>query len=158
NVTKAGKVGTQHNYTFLNWGLQSKPFLEGRVKATGFTVNNFQDGIEIKAKGGFDPQSQNLRFYDETSGMYATNSAGQVPTYTQWDYNNLTKITSNPKSQAYLNAALAGAGDGQNGGGPIWFIFDDAARARRNWSVTAPTVDPDWLFFVDTTPAELASE
>ena len=44
NVTKAGKVGTQHNYTFLNWGLQSKPFLEGKVKATGITVN-FQDGI-----------------------------------------------------------------------------------------------------------------
>jgi hypothetical protein len=61
NVTKAGKVGTQHNYTFLNWGLQSKPFLEGKVKATGFTVNNFQDGILIKAKPGNDQLEVSVR-------------------------------------------------------------------------------------------------
>jgi hypothetical protein len=155
NVTKAGKVGTQHNYTFLNWGLQSKPFLEGKVKATGFTVNNFQDGILIKAKPGND---QNLRFYDETRGQNGTNSAGQISSYTQWDYLNLTKITYNPTSQGFLDAALAGPGDGFNGGGPIWFIFDDAARARRNWSVTAPTVDPDGFFFAATTLEELAAK
>lgn len=150
NVTKAGKVGTQHNYTFLNWGLQSKPFLEGKVKATGFTVNNFQDGIEIKGAG--------VRFYDETQGQFGTNSAGQIPTYTQGDYRNLTKITYNPTSQAYLDAALAGIGDGLNGGGPIWFIFDDAARARRNWSVTAPTVDPNGFFFSANTIEDLAAK
>jgi len=150
NVTKAGKVGTQHNYTFLNWGLQSKPFLEGKVKATGFTVNNFQDGIEIKGAG--------VRFYDETQGQFGTNSAGQIPTYTQGDYRNLTKITYNPTSQGYLDAALAGIGDGLNGGGPIWFIFDDAARARRNWSVTAPTVDPNGFFFAAATIEELAAK
>jgi hypothetical protein len=154
NVTKAGKVGTQHNYTFLNWGLQSKPFLEGKVKATGITVN-FQDGILIKAKPGND---QNLRFYNEMAGQYGTNSAGQIPSYTQWDYLNLTKITYNPTSQGFLDAALAGPGDGFNGGGPIWFIFDDAARARRNWSVTAPTVDPDGFFFAATTLEELAAK
>ena len=154
NVTKAGKVGTQHNYTFLNWGLQSKPFLEGQVKATGITVN-FQDGILIKAKPGND---QNLRFYDETAGQFGTNSAGQIPSYTQWDYRNLTKITYNPTSQGFLDAALAGPGDGFNGGGPIWFIFDDAARARRNWNVAPPIVDPNGFFFSANTLEELAAK
>jgi hypothetical protein len=154
NVTKAGKVGTQHNYTFLNWGLQSKPFLEGQVKATGITVN-FQDGILIKAKPGND---QNLRFYDETAGQFGTNSAGQIPSYTQWDYRNLTKITYNPTSQGFLDAALAGPGDGFNGGGPLWFIFDDAARARRNYNVAPPVVDPNGFFFSANTLEELAAK
>ena len=124
NVTKAGKVGTQHNYTFLNWGLQSKPFLEGKVKATGITVNNFQDGILIKPRRALtgDPllrrNGRSVRDEQRRTDPHP---------YTQWDYRNLTKITYNPTSQGFLNAALAGPGDGMNGGGPIWFIFDDAA-------------------------------
>ena len=159
NVTKAGKVGTQHNYTFLNWGPQSKPFLEGKVKATGITVN-FQDGILIKAKAGLDPQSQNLRFYNEMAGQFPTNSAGQIPnsSYAQWDYQNLTKLAYNPEANAFLDAALASPGDGMNGGGPIWFIFDDAARQRRNMNVNPPVVDPNGFFFSANTLEELAAK
>ena len=58
----AGKVGT-HLLQFLIWGLQSKPFLEGKVKATGITVN-FQDGILIRPRRALPPE-QELRFYNE---------------------------------------------------------------------------------------------
>ena len=53
---------------------------------------------------------------------------------------------------------MAGIGDGKNGGGPIWAIFDDAARQRRNWNVSPPFVDPDGFFFQANTLDELAAK
>jgi hypothetical protein len=57
----------------------------------------------------------------------------------------------------YLNAALAGIGDGHNGGGPIWAIFDADAVARENWDPTVPNVDfKAGFFFSAASIAELA--
>ncbi len=47
----------------------------------------------------------------------------------------------------FINAALAGIGDGHNGGGPIWAIFDADAAARENWNPQPPHVDCDAGFF-----------
>jgi hypothetical protein len=146
NITKPTRVGTKFNYSFLQWGQNSVVWND--VKASGITVSNFQDGILVKMNG--------VRFYDETAGQFGTNSAGQINPYTQGSYLNAKNITWNP--QNWINAALSGIGDGSNDGGPIWFIFDDAARARRNWTVVPPIVDPNGFFFSANTLEELAAK
>jgi hypothetical protein len=42
---------------------------------------------------------------------------------------------------------MAGIGDGRNGGGPIWAIFDADAVAREHWVPAPPYVDLDAGFF-----------
>ncbi len=42
---------------------------------------------------------------------------------------------------------MAGIGDGHNGGGPIWAIFDADAVAREKWQPQPPHVDIDAGFF-----------
>lgn len=54
----------------------------------------------------------------------------------------------------FINAALAGIGDGQNGGGPIWAIFDSDAVARETWDPTPPNVDRDAGFFFSANSIE----
>src|SRR5262249_30337208 len=57
----------------------------------------------------------------------------------------------------FINAALAGIGDGHNGGGPIWAIFDADAVAREQWQPTTPHVHYDaGLFFTADTLQDLA--
>jgi predicted oxidoreductase len=52
---------------------------------------------------------------------------------------------------------MAGIGDGHNGGGPIWAIFDADAVAREKWNPVAPNVDIDaGLFFSADTVEGLA--
>lgn len=145
NITKPSRIGTRYNYSFLEWLPTSEVW--SQAKARGITVNNFQDVIHVNMIG--------KRFFDETAGQFGTNSARQINPYTQGSYLNAKNITYNP--QNWINAALAGIGDGQNGGGPIWAIFDDAARARRNWTVAPPFVDPDGFFFQANTLEELAA-
>ena len=59
----------------------------------------------------------------------------------------------------WVNAALAGIGDGHNGGGPIWAIFDSAAAKREGWITEPPYVDrAEGFFFSANTIAELASK
>jgi urocanate reductase len=58
-----------------------------------------------------------------------------------------------------VNAALAGIGDGHNGGGPIWAIFDSAAAEREGWTTEPPHVDrAEGFFFSANTIPELASK
>ena len=145
NITKPSRIGTRYNYSFLEWLPTSAVF--SRAKARGITVNNFQDVIHVNMIG--------KRFYDETAGQFGTNSAGSVRPYVPNSYLNAKNVNFNP--QNWINAAMAGIDDGHNGGGPIWAIFDDAARARRNWNVSPPFVDPDGFFFQANTLAELAA-
>ena len=58
----------------------------------------------------------------------------------------------------FYAAALAYSGDSpqQNGGGPIWAIFDQDAVEREGWNPKPPDVDPDGYFFSADTIAELA--
>ena len=52
---------------------------------------------------------------------------------------------------------MAGIGDGHNGGGPIWAIFDTDAVTRENWVPTPPNVDiGGGFFFSADTLADLA--
>jgi succinate dehydrogenase/fumarate reductase flavoprotein subunit len=146
NITKPSRIGTRYNYSFLEWLPTSTIF--PLVKARGLSVNNFQDVIHVNMIG--------KRFFDETAGQFGTNSAGSVNPYLPNSYLNAKNITYNP--QNWINAAMAGIGDGHNGGGPIWAIFDEAARVRRNWNVAPPFVDPDGFFFQANTLEELAAK
>jgi hypothetical protein len=58
----------------------------------------------------------------------------------------------------YFAAALSYSGDPnkQNGGGPIWAIFDADAVTRQSWDPNPPWVDPNGYFFSGDTLAELA--
>src|SRR5688572_28067976 len=146
NITKPSRIGTRYNYSFLEWLPTSVVF--PLAKARGLSVNNFQDVIHVNMIG--------KRFYDETGGQFGTNSARSVNPYVQGSYLNAENITYNP--QNWINAAMAGIGDGHNGGGPIWAIFDEATRARRNWNVAPPFVDPDGFFFQANSLEELAAK
>lgn len=50
-------------------------------------------------------------------------------------YLNVRNVKYAPNN--FINAALAGIGDGHNGGGPIWAIFDAALRARYKCRISA---------------------
>ncbi|TPL64849.1 FAD-dependent oxidoreductase [Mesorhizobium sp. B2-4-1] len=146
NITKPTAIGTRYNYSFLQWGPNSPVF--HLAKASGLANVNNQNVIHVNMIG--------RRFYDETGGQFGTNSAGSVNPYTQGSYLNAKNITYNP--QNWINAALAGIGDGHNGGGPIWAIFDADAVARQRWNVAPPFVDPDGFFFQENTLEELAQK
>ncbi|MBZ9920361.1 MULTISPECIES: FAD-dependent oxidoreductase [unclassified Mesorhizobium] len=146
NITKPTAIGTRYNYSFLQWGPNSPVF--HLAKASGLANVNNQNVIHVNMIG--------RRFYDETGGQFGTNSAGSVNPYTQGSYLNAKNITYNP--QNWINAALAGIGDGHNGGGPIWAIFDADAVARQRWNVAPPFVDPGGFFFQANTLEELAQK
>ena len=74
------------------------------------------------------------RFYDET-GVFTANSYGQIST-TSMAATATRRTSIRPAN--LLNAAMAGIGDGHNGGGPIWAIFDADAGAR-GWKPDRPT-------------------
>ena len=65
--------------------------------------------------------------------------------YVQGSYLNAKNAKYNPNN--FINAALAGIGDGHNGGGPIWAIFDADAVTREKWDPTPPNVDIKAGFF-----------
>ena len=95
------------------------------------------------------------RFYDETGQAFTSNDYNSINPYTQGSYLNAKNITYKPNN--WLNAAMAGIGDGHNGGGPIWAIFDADAVARENWVPTPPNVDiAGGFFFSADTLADLA--
>ena len=75
------------------------------------------------------------RFYDETGGQFIANNYNSIEPYVQGSYLNAKNIKYNPNN--WLNAALAGIGDGHNGGGPIWAIFDGDAVAREKLAAEA---------------------
>ena len=85
------------------------------------------------------------RFYDETADQFTANNAGDIKPYIQASYLNAKNIQYNPSN--FINAALAGIGDGKNGGGPIWAIFDADAVARQRWNPNPPNVDVEAGFF-----------
>src|SRR6202521_3501366 len=112
NVTKAGRIGCQYGYVNLSWQPGSSVF--SRARASGLAVRDYQDLILVNRAG--------VRFYDETQGQYTANNYGSIRSYTQGSYLNAAEVKFSPAN--FLNAAMAGVGDGSNGGGPIWAIFD----------------------------------
>jgi len=145
-ITKAGRIGCQYGYQHLHWQPGSRVFEKAR--ATGLFVSDWQNVILVNMLGS--------RFYDETGAAFTANNYDRVKPYVQGSYLNAKTITYNPNN--FINAALAGIGDGHNGGGPIWAIFDADALARQKWVPEPPFVDmAQGFFFRADTIGELAA-
>ncbi|MGE0630296.1 MAG: FAD-dependent oxidoreductase [Hyphomicrobiaceae bacterium] len=146
-VTKPGRIGTQYGYVNLHWQPGSKVFHKAR--ATGLRVSDWQNVILVNMLG--------KRFYDETGRQFTANNYNVIKPYVHGHYLNAKNIRYEPNN--WLNAAMAGIGDGKNGGGPIWAIFDSAAVAREKWEPKPPYVDIDAGFFYEAgTIEELAAK
>jgi succinate dehydrogenase/fumarate reductase flavoprotein subunit len=145
NVTKPGRIGCQYAYGSLTWMPGSRVF--DKAGAMGLRVANWQDVILVNMLGA--------RFYDETAGGYPGNKYNTVDPYYPNSYRNARNVKFDAPN--FIPAALAGIGDGKNGGGPIWAIFDADAVAREKWTPEPPWVDvKQGLFFSANTLAELA--
>jgi len=134
-ITKPGSIGGQFGYVNLRFYPGSEVF--HKAHSIGLTVKDWQNVITVNMIG--------QRFYDETGPQYESDNYGVNPNYKPGSYLNAKNLKWNPNN--YLNAAMAGIGDGHNGGGPIWAIFDQAALEREKWDPTPPNVDPERGFF-----------
>ncbi len=134
-ITKPGSIGCQYGYANLRWFPRSAVFEEAR--AVGLKVADWQDVILVNMLGH--------RFYDETGRQFTPNLFGSFSPYEPGSYRNARTVEYNPSN--FINAALAGIGDGHNGGGPIWAIFDADAASREMWDLAPPNVDIDAGFF-----------
>jgi len=144
-VTKPSAIGCQYNYTNVRWHPSSEVF--GKARAIGLKVADWQNVILVNLLG--------KRFYDERGPQFSYSSYMSVNPYEPYSYLNAENIDYNPNN--FINAALAGIGDGHNGGGPIWAIFDADAVAREKWQPAPPYADCDaGFFFTADTIGELA--
>ena len=134
-ITKPGSIGCQYGYANLRWLPGSTVF--DKARAIGLKVAEWQDVILVNMLG--------KRFYDETGRQFTPNIFGSLTPYEQGSHRNPKAVKYSPSN--FINAALAGIGDGQNGGGPIWAIFDAEAVARERWEPIPPHVDTDAGFF-----------
>jgi succinate dehydrogenase/fumarate reductase flavoprotein subunit len=134
-ITKPGSIGCQYGYANLRWFPGSAVFEEAR--AVGLKVADWQDVILVNMLGH--------RFYDETGHQFTPNLFGSFAPYEPGSYRNARTVKYNPSN--FINAALGGIGDGHNGGGPIWAIFDAGAASREMWDLAPPNVDIDAGFF-----------
>jgi succinate dehydrogenase/fumarate reductase flavoprotein subunit len=141
-VTKPGSIGCQYGYANLRWLPGSTVFDQAR--AIGLKVADWQDVILVNMLG--------QRFYDETGRQFTPNIFGSFEPYEPGSHRNANTVKYDPNN--FINAALAGIGDGQNGGGPIWAIFDSDAVARETWDPTPPNVDRDAGFFFSANSIE----
>jgi succinate dehydrogenase/fumarate reductase flavoprotein subunit len=143
SVTKPSAIGCQYGYQNLRWYPGSTVF--DRARAIGLPVRDWQDVITVNMLGH--------RFYDETGRGFTTNNYNSINPYTQGDYRNAQNVQFRPNN--WLNAAMAGIGDGHNGGGPIWAIFDSDAVRREEWVPEHPHVDyvDGFCFRADTLAA-----
>jgi hypothetical protein len=147
NITKPGKIGCQYGYSNLTWMPGSRVF--DRAGASGLRVGDWQNAICVNMIG--------KRFYDETGGQYPGNRYNTVQPYYPVNPKNAKNVKFDPAN--WLPAAMAGIGDGKNGGGPIWAIFDADAVAREKWTPEFPWVDTkNGFFFSANTLGELAQK
>ena len=146
-ITKPGAIGCQYGYVNVRWHPGSEVF--DKAGAIGLTVADWQDVILINMLG--------KRFYDETGGHFTYSTYKSVDPYEPYSYLNAKNVKYKPNN--FINAALAGIGDGHNGGGPIWAIFDSDAVARENWIAKPPHVDfAAGFFFTADSISELAAK
>ncbi len=146
-LTKPGQIGTQYGYVNLRWMPGSPVF--SKARATGLRVTDWQNVITVNMLG--------KRFYDETGRQFTANNYKGVDPYAHGSYLNAKNMRYEPNN--WINAAMAGIGDGHNGGGAVWAIFDAAAVEREKWDPKPPNVDIEGGFFfsADTVP-ELAKK
>ena len=135
NLTKPGTIGAQYGYVNLKW-MPGSPVFD-RARASGLAVASWQDLILVNMIG--------KRFYDETGGQFIANDYNSIKDYREGSYLNAKNQAYNPNN--FIDAPLAGIGDGHNGGRPIWAIFDTDAATREKWDPYPPNVDIDANFF-----------
>ena len=146
-LTKPGKIGCQYGYVNLTW-MPGSPVFDA-ARASGLRVADWQNVIMVNMLG--------KRFYDETGDDFTGNQYNQIKPYDPASYRNAKNVAYNPNN--FINAALAGIGDGKNGGGPIWAIFDADAVQREQWDPKPPNVDTGAGFFFSADTVEaLASK
>jgi succinate dehydrogenase/fumarate reductase flavoprotein subunit len=146
-ITKPGALGCQYGYVNVRWRPGSEVF--DKARAVGLPVKDWQDVILVNMLG--------QRFYDETAGHFNYNTYQSTNPYEPYSYLNAKNAKYDPSN--FINAALAGIGDGHNGGGPIWAIFDAEAVAREQWNPYPPDVDFDaGFFFTANSVEELAAK
>jgi succinate dehydrogenase/fumarate reductase flavoprotein subunit len=134
-ITKPGAIGCQYGYVNVRWRPGSEVF--DKARAVGLPVKDWQDVILVNMLG--------QRFYDETAGHFNYNTYQSTNPYEPYSYRNAKNAKYDPSN--FINAALAGIGDGHNGGGPIWAIFDADAVVREKWNPHPPDVDDAAGFF-----------
>jgi succinate dehydrogenase/fumarate reductase flavoprotein subunit len=146
-ITKPGTVGGQYGYVNLRWYPGSEVF--DKARAIGLHVEDWQNVVLVNMIG--------KRFYDETARQFSAGNYESMLPYVPDDWRNGRNLKFNPNG--FLDAALAGIGDGHNGGGPIWAIFDADAVAREKWDPKPPYADYDRGFcFTADTIEELAKK
>jgi succinate dehydrogenase/fumarate reductase flavoprotein subunit len=144
-LTKAGMLGCRYGYRNLQWRPGSAVF--DRAGASGLRIADWQNAIMVNMLG--------QRFYDETGEQFFGNNYNSIDPYAPGSYRNAKAVTFDPPN--LINAAMAGVGDGHNGGGPIWAIFDADAVAREKWDPVPPNVDvANGFFFSADTLGALA--
>jgi succinate dehydrogenase/fumarate reductase flavoprotein subunit len=141
-ITKPGRIGTQYGYVNLHWRPGSKIF--HKVRASGLRVADWQNIIMVNMLG--------KRFYDETGKQFTANNYNAIRPYVHGHWLNAKNIKYEPNN--WLNAAMAGIGDAQNGGGPIWAIFDADGASREKWDPRPPYVDVEAGFFFEAATIE----
>src|ERR1700691_6109859 len=141
-ITTPAAIGCKYGYVNVRWHPGSEVF--DKARAIGLPVKDWQDAILVNMLG--------KRFYDETAGHFNYNSYQSTTPYEPYSYLNAKNQKYNPSN--FINAALAGIGDGHNGGGPIWAIFDADAVAREKWNPKPPHVDVDAGFFFEADSIE----
>ena len=141
-ITKPGSIGCQYGYVNLRWFPSSTVF--DKARAIGLRVGDWQNLILVNMIGN--------RFYDETGKQYTGNTYKGIDPYEPYSYLNAKNVKYDPNN--FINAALAGVGDGHNGGGPIWAVFDSDALAREKWDPKPPNVDIDAGFFFSANSLE----
>jgi succinate dehydrogenase/fumarate reductase flavoprotein subunit len=147
NITKPGRIACQYGYVNLTWMPGSRVF--DKAGASGLRVTDWQNVILVNMLG--------KRFYDETGGQYPGNRYNTVSPYYPDNPINAKNVKFNPAN--WIPAALGGIGDGKNGGGPIWSIFDADAVAREKWTTEPPWVDvKNGFFFSANSLGDLAQK
>lgn len=147
SLTKPGQIGCQYGYVNLRWQPGSPMF--SKARATGLRVTDWQNVITVNMLG--------KRFYDETGRQFTSNAYKGLDPYVANSYLNAKNQRFDPNN--WINAAMQGIGDGQNGGGAVWAIFDAAAVEREKWEPVPPNVDTDGGFFFSAdSVAELAKK
>ena len=104
-LTKPGQIGCQYGYVNLRWMPGSPMF--SKARASGLRVADWQNVITVNMLG--------KRFYDETGRQYTANNYKGVDPYAHGSYLNAKNVRFEPNN--WINAAMAGIGDGHNGGG-----------------------------------------
>jgi succinate dehydrogenase/fumarate reductase flavoprotein subunit len=146
-ITKPGTIGGQYGYVNLRWFPGSEVF--DKARATGLHVGDWQNVVLVNMIG--------KRFFDETGRQFSSGNYGSIDPYVPDSYRNGQNLKFKPNG--FLDAAMAGIGDGHNGGGPIWAIFDADAVEREHWDPKPPNVDYDAGFcFTANTIEELAKK